>query len=91
MATRSIIAKVGFNLTLEMLIVDRDLEDSREARRSNVSISHLRCLSLIGKIDLKSIPEPFDSFNLTLEMLIVDRQRLPGKMLRPFAGFQSHT
>ena len=62
----------GFNLILEMLIVDRQNNGGLYAYPAKVSISHLRCLSLIGRFSDGSRLVR-NRFNLTLEMLIVDR------------------
>ena len=62
-----------FNLTLEMLIVDRQPTAERLLFRNPVSISHLRCLSLIAIRPSRISEASLCCFNLTLEMLIVDR------------------
>ena len=64
---------VSFNLTLEILIVDRDSSFQPINAAVSVSISLLRFLSLIADACGHSRHRRADRFNLTLEILIVDR------------------
>ena len=65
-----------FNLTLEILIVDRKCPMRAALGDSWVSISHLRFLSLIVGLWTETPPAIKPGFNLTLEILIVDRTKV---------------
>ena len=64
-----------------MLIVDRNATLSAKPPKIKVSISHLRCLSLIGQVDRLVRCRCTNGFNLTLEMLIVDRERVADRSI----------